>query len=759
MERQAIQKKVDCLASGFKETAKQCKEKTKNSKIMRMVLRFAIGFLLSQASILGGYSPFGLGYVAAMGVGKSAYFGIAGTIVGYLSVLFRANGLKYVAICILIFTANYVFHDTVLARKRWFLPAATALCTASIGIVFVLDAGATPQEFGGYFAEVALASACAFLYQCMSKQPEGRRGAVCMVLSLATLLVPASGMTMFRLVSVGRAAAMLGVMLAGQAGGAGIGCGTGVLFGLAVGLPGLSTTYCALYGGSALAAGALRKEGKLPFLAAFLGVTLIGASWLGGGIVLEFLIAALAFVPITMRLGDRLTEHTLGEEIPNDLIRERLHNAADAFRSLGEQLAHVFAKQNKPNKENIAAVFERPAEEICKRCELCRNCWEQEYITTRDALNNVSQRLRTQGELKAADFPVHFSARCLQIEAFVGAINREWIAQQCRKQYQARLQQQQRLVCRQYEDVSQTLERIASNAPTVDSHAERRLKRLLRDAGISAEVCVYRDEKNHLHLQMDSEQPEETEIVNLMEEELGVSLGTPERMRTHDGHRMRTSEREPYSAAIGVAQSRRAGAEDCGDTVRHCKLPNGMLCLMLADGMGSGCDAARESGMAVELLEQFLTAGIAPESALATINSALIFKGGDCSAFTTLDLLCVNLYTGETDLYKFGSAPSFFKRERAVKAITCESLPLGITCEGGSMLEHSRCTLRAGDAVVLVSDGVCEEAKEDWMLEAVACGSNEPRQFAEQLLRIGEEHQTEPDDRTVMVLNFGKSRE
>lgn len=47
----------------------------------------------------------------------------------------------------------------------------------------------------------------------------------------------------------------------------------------------------------------------------------------------------------------------------------------------------------------------------------------------------------------------------------------------------------------------------------------------------------------------------------------------------------------------------------------------GLLCLLLADGMGSGEAARRESALTCRLLEQFLQAGIEPEAAMKTERS------------------------------------------------------------------------------------------------------------------------------------------
>ena len=70
-----------------------------------------------------------------------------------------------------------------------------------------------------------------------------------------------------------------------------------------------------------------------------------------------------------------------------------------------------------------------------------------------------------------------------------------------------------------------------------------------------------------------------------------------------------------------------------------CIRDRGQLCLLLSDGSGSGESARRESALTSRLLRQFLEAGIQPEAALKTLNSALALRGEETGSFATIDLL------------------------------------------------------------------------------------------------------------------------
>ena len=89
--------------------------------------------------------------------------------------------------------------------------------------------------------------------------------------------------------------------------------------------------------------------------------------------------------------------------------------------------------------------------------------------------------------------------------------------------------------------------------------------------------------------------------------------------------------------------------------------------------MGCGEAAASESRRVIEILESFLRAGVDPAVAMKTLNSVMLLKCGDNWGFATVDLMCVDLFTGETCFYKYGAAPSYVNGSRGIRRIKCEN--------------------------------------------------------------------------------------
>ena len=157
-----------------------------------------------------------------------------------------------------------------------------------------------------------------------------------------------------------------------------------------------------------------------------------------------------------------------------------------------------------------------------------------------------------------------------------------------------------------------------------------------------------------------------------------------------------------------------------GDAGTYFKREDGTLYVLLCDGMGSRPGAGQESSLAVRLLEQFLMAGVETGHALATLNSALALRGEEEGGFTTVDLLQVDLFTGEGAVYKLGAAPTYVRRGELGAADRRQLLPAGLAPSEHAVPDHTRLRLEAGTASLMVSDGIAGTGDDAWVRERLA---------------------------------------
>ena len=201
---------------------------------------------------------------------------------------------------------------------------------------------------------------------------------------------------------------------------------------------------------------------------------------------------------------------------------------------------------------------------------------------------------------------------------------------------------------------------------------------------------------------------------------------------------------------IGAALRPKEGEMVCGDTMEAFRTDSGLWCLLLADGMGSGDAARRESSLTCRLLRQFLEADIQPEAALTTLNSAMALRGAETGSFTTVDL-CV-LKGSEATFYKFGAAPSYLKKNGAVRRITGSSLPVGLRGTPAAP-DITTVTLEPGSFAVMISDGVADPSRDEWLQDLLAgWGGDDPQTLANLILSESVRRERLQDDCAVQVL-------
>ncbi len=207
---------------------------------------------------------------------------------------------------------------------------------------------------------------------------------------------------------------------------------------------------------------------------------------------------------------------------------------------------------------------------------------------------------------------------------------------------------------------------------------------------------------------------------------------------------------EEAPCRVGAALRPREGETVCGDTVASFRTDGGLWCLLLADGMGSGEPARKESALICRLLQQFLEAGVAPEAALKTLNSAMSLRGADSGVFTTVDLCVYDPAAREAAFYKCGAAPSYLKRGGVVRRVTGASLPVGLQ---GPPPDVTKAPLAPGGFAVMISDGVADPAEDEWLLNLLAGWiGDDPQDLAGLILAESVRRERLRDDCGVQVL-------
>ena len=749
---------------------------------------FLLAFLLSRAVLFGGYAPFGLGAVAAAGLSLGGLFGFAGSVLSYFYAPEGVDGLKYIAAAILIFSARLVFRDTRFVKKAYFMPAVAAASSAVVGFVILSETGAAMPEAVLFAAEIVLAGGSAYFFHLALTSPMPRAGqagpkremkrVVGTLALLTALILSLYGIYLPGDLSLGRLFAMLAVMLAAYYGGIGAGSACGIAAGAAMDAVGGAPLFSLTYALSGMTAGAFSGAGRLICILTYFTAGAISLLWTSAQemrlpVLLETVLASAVFLVLPDSMG-RLVRDVLGggaTRNPEHAVRVRQHarrrleQVAQSFRELYAMLTAAFESMEQANDADIAGVFDRAADKVCRQCPLSGHCWDKQGLNTYNVLNDVTPTLLRKGYLEKTDLPLYFSARCINIGIFITEVNREMAGLMYRRQYHSRLSESRKLICDQYSELSQVIKTVAAEVGAdlyFDSEGEEKLRRYLKENRVEADVTVYRNAEGHACAEIEGKElaplaENRAQLGAALSHILEVPMGQPEQQNGVFGQRLIIAEAEPFFPEIGVSAQKKKGQSVSGDSGTYFKSDSGQLFVILSDGMGSGKEAAVESGTAVRLLERFLRAGILPRSAIGTLNSALLLKSEDQYGLATIDLMIVDLYSGALTFYKSGAAPAYICRGQKVSRVVCGALPAGAGIAQLPQADETRLTLCPGDLVVMASDGVANPQDDEWLIGLIAQNQKEAaKAVAAQIMRAAREKYGGTDDMSVFVMRLGK---
>lgn len=466
------------------------------------------------------------------------------------------------------------------------------------------------------------------------------------------------------------------------------------------------------------------------------------------------------------------------EEDKEQYVRQNIQlltkNKVQEFSDSLQRLSASFTKMTKEHKKvsyaGVNEIFEDISGRFCKDCSQCRHCWGEEYEFTYAAAQNIFQAARRQGYVGAEDVPADFSSQCIYAAEFVEETND--LLQQYKEtfDFESRLAESREAVAGQLSEMARMMKNFASELyemKEVRTKQEEEMIKRLKKSHIAVQKLVImerREKRKEIHLMARMRTGRcvtAREIAVMLGQVMGKRLIPAKQTKSVLGRELEVMvfmEDTPYKTLTGVARATKDGEEVSGDNFSILSLDSGEEILMLSDGMGAGEAANQESCLVIELLEHFLEAGFDKEAAVRMINSTYVLQS-DSSSFSTIDLGSIDLYTGEAEFVKLGSAASFIKHKDGVECISAETLPAGMF-EQIELVRQKR-KLSDGEYVVMVTDGILDcfegenkEAQVAFLLEESECLN--PREIASYLLnealkRSGNKNQ---DDMTVLAAGF-----
>lgn len=334
------------------------------------------------------------------------------------------------------------------------------------------------------------------------------------------------------------------------------------------------------------------------------------------------------------------------------------------------------------------------------------------------------------------------------------------------------LWEKQQILCNHMAEVSKILAKMAAEVfyfTPLPEKLRKKIMQALKSEKISLEDIYYIRSSGDAHgarewsigANISSERPGGYHIQDvadmlsvLLDRRLSAAVASPYRVEKEQKTFIFVE--EPHFLVVpGYAKAVKEGESVSGDNYSIIETMKGGLNVFLADGMGSGEDASRDSEWVLDLLEKLIEAGYDMDTAMNLVNNALLVAPKQ--NMSTLDVCSLDLYSGMCQFRKAGAAATFLKSNTYVEQITMQSLPLGIfQNREGEVITRE---LIENDYIIMVTDGIIDALEgggyEDMLQSYIEdLQERNPEEMAQKILQFALRCSggRVADDMTVVVL-------
>lgn len=688
------------------------------------------GFLMGRAVLFGSINGLGLGYLTCFAFGGNIFYAVAAAVTAGLFTVKRTMDIsEYVIGIVLLCLFHFLGREKVRDDRKYFFGALSllsgALLTAAFtgNFVYYCIIGSLETAFSavtGYIIDKGINVIRA------AEQKEYITGDEMLSLFIlaAAVIIGGGDLSVFGF-SPSVALAVTVIFIAGARGGCvtGLACGAcmGVMLSFADIYPVGIVPAMAVSGMTGAMLGGIKKAlmpvgfvTALAPMAVYYRLELLTP----GGVA-----AVLAAGVINMYLPDKLYLHfyntintgfgqsnMYGEEIKAIACR-KIKRLSECFADLGTHIPAAAVQEG----ENVKfEIFDQCTANVCSRCSRQSECWEGNYSTTYKNLYSLVSKWVDKGNVDLKNLPNYFLASCIRY--------REWLlwAKNAvdEKRYKALIAEEKsgyrQLLYLYTQNLADRIGAIAEeieNETNIDRELSEKIYKRIAVFGVRGAVVSMGERGIKLRIALPntcSDEILEAKIMPVVREILNVNLIKGEES-TDCVQKSITLVREPplRVSAYGCSKPK-AKDEISGDSFIFTDLDDGKYLLALADGMGSGRLAGRESAAAVEMYEDFTAVGFKREASLELINSLVSARE---DSFSTLDICTLDRYSGKAEFVKIGAVSTLIAGKRGIEVLKSNTLPVGILDSVDAKVYEKR--LEKGDVILMMTDGITELFKSE----------------------------------------------
>lgn len=741
--------------------------------LIMQFIYFTLGLLSSRGSILGDYSPFGTAFVAAAPY-NCLLSSLAGCVMGYIIPSSVSSSMRYIASIIAVAAIRWTLSDLKkLNSHSMFAPIVAFIPSIATGFAI-----ASVDDFETSIVllvvlESVLSAAGAYFFSNTIKFSKGRLRGIngfsqeefaCISMTICIIILSFSNLYI-KGVSVGRILAIVIVLLcsyyAGVAGGSISGIASGVVFSISS----ASLSYISgAYAFAGMMAGLFSPIGKIAMVVAFVISNIIVTFESGDpykiiSSIYEVAIASFIFMLVPKNLLEKFTYLFSKQNAAIKIdglkrsITMRLDYVSKALGEVSNSVSEVAEKLEEINVQNIDEVCKNAVNYTCRGCGLKVFCWDRECDFTTKSFSKINDTLKAKGKVDEADFPESFSRRCSKYPEMIRSINKYYDEFVIKESAQRRMGEIRGVVSEQFSGMSRILKDIGTEFENYekfnDDISEKLMTSLKQVDILPIDISCREDKFGRLSIEMEIMNHERKKLNKLaIEKEISAVCGkfmdVPLISYADDRCRIQVSEKPIINLKIGSAQHICNNGRLCGDSFSYFDDGMGRKIIVISDGMGTGGRAAIDGAMTTGIISKLSKAGLGFNSSLKIANSALLIKSGE-ESLATLDITCVDMFTGKTEFLKAGASSTFVKKGSRIIKVNTPSLPIGILTN--VEFSSSDIILSDGDWILMVSDGAISEGDKWIEFELNNYQGNDPEELANHIVDMAEKRKNNsPDD-------------
>lgn len=463
------------------------------------------------------------------------------------------------------------------------------------------------------------------------------------------------------------------------------------------------------------------------------------------------------------------------------MIRDRMEDAGGyaarklkalswSFDGLAQAFSDDIQGGDTLTKKDTLAAMQMTATLVCGDCRNCtvfEDCKKEGTEHTEQML----QAFQTRGSVYEGDMPESFLQVCRHREEYVGQLNRSLNRASMNLLWKNRFLEGRDAMIEQFRELSAIMEEFSGrmeHTADITVRWKDKVRKQFKKKHVRLHhllVLEHEDLQREAFLTLSvggGRCMTTKDAAGLFGQVLGSKTWIPDREEkqvvSKKPSMIHLVESGKYMVLCGVARRAKSGEQMSGDNFTYKELFPGQVILSLSDGMGSGEQAAKESGKIIELMEQLLEAGFSAKTALKMVNTIFLLTGDEQHP-AAVDVCCIDLYTGVLEAMKLGAVATFILSDESVEVLEAGDVPMGILHAVEPRLLSKK--LWNNNRIIMMSDGVLEampgEDKEASMKEFLShIPVRTPQDTAERILRFAALDDELKDDMTVLVAGLWK---